>query len=199
MLTVKNVLGEDFDLCCKRLCSNIREQDYIPDIIIGVLTGGGYVGRKVFKEFEAFNQPIFYKEIKLQRKSTKAKSDSKVRKIFKILPYSVLNIMRILEMELLELKAKSRCGTIDLDEETIALLKHGGMKVLLVDDAIDTGMTLKIVKNFLVNQFNETNDIKIAVVTSTNRHPVMEADFFLYNRVLIRFPWASDVKESCNY
>jgi len=185
------------------LCSNIREQDYIPDIIIGVLTGGGYVGRKVFKEFEAFNQPIFYKEIKLQRKSTKAKSDSKVRKIFKILPYSVLNIMRILEMELLELKAKfvkpSRCGTIDLDEETIALLKHGGMKVLLVDDAIDTGMTLKIVKNFLVNQFNETNDIKIAVVTSTNRHPVMEADFFLYNRVLIRFPWASDVKESCNY
>lgn len=106
-------------------------------------------------------------------------------------------------MELLELKAKfvkpSRCGTIDLDEETIALLKHGGMKVLLVDDAIDTGMTLKIVKNFLVNQFNETNDIKIAVVTSTNRHPVMEADFFLYNRVLIRFPWASDVKESCNY
>ena len=200
MLTVKNVLGEDFDLCCKRLCSNIREQDYIPDIIIGVLTGGGYVGRKVFKEFEAFNQPIFYKEIKLQRKSTKAKSDSK---IFKILPYSVLNIMRILEMELLELKAKfvkpSRCGTIDLDEETIALLKHGGMKVLLVDDAIDTGMTLKIVKNFLVNQFNETNDIKIAVVTSTNRHPVMEADFFLYNRVLIRFPWASDVKESCNY
>ena len=203
MLTVKNVLGEDFDLCCKRLCSNIREQDYIPDIIIGVLTGGGYVGRKVFKEFEAFNQPIFYKEIKLQRKSTKAKSDSKVRKIFKILPYSVLNIMRILEMELLELKAKfvkpSRCGTIDLDEETIALLKHGGMKVLLVDDAIDTGMTLKIVKNFLVNQFNETNDIKIAVVTSTNRNPVMVADFFLYNRVLIRFPWASDVKESSNY
>ena len=43
------------------------------------------------------------------------------------------------------------------------------------------------------------HDIKIAVVTSTNRHPVMEADFFLYNRVLIRFPWASDVKESCNY
>ena len=190
-------------ICAVKGCARIREQDYIPDIIIGVLTGGGYVGRKVFKEFEAFNQPIFYKEIKLQRKSTKAKSDSKVRKIFKILPYSVLNIMRILEMELLELKAKfvkpSRCGTIDLDEETIALLKHGGMKVLLVDDAIDTGMTLKIVKNFLVNQFNETNDIKIAVVTSTNRHPVMEADFFLYNRVLIRFPWASDVKESCNY
>ncbi len=77
-------------ICAVKGCARIyREQDYIPDIIIGVLTGGGYVGRKVFKEFEAFNQPIFYKEIKLQRKSTKAKSDSKVRKIFKILPYSV--------------------------------------------------------------------------------------------------------------
>lgn len=61
MLTVKNVLGGDFDLCCKRLCSNIREQGYIPDIIIGVLTGGGYVGRKVFKEFETFNQSFIKK------------------------------------------------------------------------------------------------------------------------------------------
>lgn len=37
--------------------------------------------------------------------------------------------------------------------------------------------------------------IKIAVITVTTPHPIIDADFYLYhNRVLVRFPWSNDVK-----
>ena len=38
--------------------------------------------------------------------------------------------------------------------------------------------------------------IKIAVITVTTPHPIIDADFYLYhNRVLVRFPWSNDVKK----
>ncbi len=67
-------------------------------------------------------------------------------------------------------------------------------KILLVDDAIDTGSTVLAIKNF-INSVNQNSTVKIAVLTTTHKEPYIEADFALYNRVLLRCPWAEDYKE----
>lgn len=202
MLKVKNVLGTDFDLCCEELGKQIKNQGFSPNLIIGVLTGGGYVGHNLYNYFRKDNPHLLYKETKLQRGSTKLKSKSNIKIILKQLPYTILNIIRILEVEILELKAKfitpSRYGTLKLDSETIKFLKEGNKNVLIVDDCIDTGMTLKIIKDYISKEFNESNNIKLAVITTAHRHPIITADFSLYNRVLIRFPWAYDTKSNCH-
>lgn len=198
MFTVKNALGKDFDSCCSMLCDKIKQKDYSPDIVIGVLTGGGYVGRLVYRNLSLLGYNILYKEIKLQRRSTRAKSQSHIGFLLKHLPYVCLDALRILEVELLEFKAKFiepiRCGNVVFDEETDSFLRQGYKKVLIVDDCIDTGITLKIIKDLIQKRYGSTNDIKIAVITTAHRHPVINADFSLYNRVLIRFPWAFDAK-----
>lgn len=201
MLKVKNALGADFELCCEQLGKQIKDQGFKPDLIIGVLTGGGYVGRNLYNYLKKDNPQLLYKETKLQRGSTKLKSKSNIKIFLKKLPYSFLNIIRILEVEILELKAKfitpSRYGTLELDKESINFLKEGNKNVLIVDDCIDTGMTLKIIKDYISKEFNQSNDIKLAVITTAHRHPIVTADFSLYNRVLIRFPWAYDTKSNC--
>lgn len=112
----------------------------------------------------------------------------------------IIYIMRIVEVELLELKAKvtkpHRYGTISLDSEIQQILSEKGKRILIIDDCIDTGWTLKLIKEYLENNFPD-NEIKIAVFTTAHRRPIIKADFQLYNRTLIRFPWAYDAK-SCN-
>lgn len=196
MVKVKNMLGTNFSIGCTELACKIHESGFNPDLVIGVLTGGGYVGRNVYKRLGLTT--ALYKEIKLQRGSTKAKKKSHVERILRHLPYALLNIMRIFEVELLELRAQvvkpQRYGEVCFDKETDALLSSGGKRILIVDDCIDTGMTLKTIKDVITKRYGESNVIKIAVITTAHRHPVVNADYSLYNRILVRFPWAFDVK-----
>lgn len=196
MIRVINMLGDDFSIGCKDLANKVNKDSFTPDLVIGVLTGGGYVGRIVHENL--CTNTALYKEIKLQRGSTKAKKKSHVERVLRRLSYAVLNLMRIAEVEVLELKARfikpKRYGTINFDEETAFLLRQGCKRVLIVDDCIDTGMTLKIIKDIIVERYGKTNDIRIAVITTAHRHPVISADYSLYKRLLVRFPWAFDVK-----
>jgi hypoxanthine phosphoribosyltransferase len=199
MLTVINALGKDFVSCCHSLCNEVKKDGFVPDLAIGVLTGGGYIGREMIDGLNKINPQMLYKEIKLQRGSTKAKDKSHIHKILKRMPYPVLNLLRIIEVEVLELKSRIikpiRYGSITLDQETKDLLKKGKKNILLIDDCIDTGMTLKIIKDELIKEFGNAITIKVAVVTTAHRHPVIKADYSLYNRILIRFPWANDTKK----
>lgn len=196
-MKVINLLGQDFHLACENLSFKIKE-NFVPNVIIGVLTGGGIIGREIFSTFE--NIPnCHYTEVKLQRGTTKVKEVSNAKKILKHLPEWILNIMRIIEVELLELKAKfikpHRYGTISLDDDIQQILLKKGKRILIIDDCIDTGWTLKLIKEYIEMHF-PGNEIKIAVFTTAHRKPVIRADFQLYNRTLIRFPWAYDTKSS---
>lgn len=196
-MKVINLLGHDFNRACQSLALKVGET-YHPDILIGILTGGGYIGREMYKFLRDFNDEVTYTEIKLQRGSTKAKEASHLKSILNLLPQKVLDFLRMLEVEFLEIKAKivkpNRYGTIAFPENIILQLSQGERKILLVDDCIDTGYTLKIIKEYIENKY-PNNIIKIAVVTTAHRHPVINADFQLYKRVLIRFPWAYDTKK----
>ena len=195
-MKVKTLYTEYFNKECLLLGHDIFA-DYDPDVIIGVLNGGGYVGRQIV---QVSPKETTYVEVKIQRDGTTKKEKGLIHRILQSLPYGVLNILRILESIVLEYKSKKnntkRKGTIKLPDNVVSFLSDGeNKKVLLVDDAIDSGATLLLIKQYLMSKF-ENIDVKIAVITITTKQPLVVADYYrYYNRTLIRFPWSNDIKK----
>lgn len=196
-MRVNTLLGDDFIKSCTFL-SDIIAKDYRPDIVIGVLTGGGYVGREISNNLKAISKHL-YTEIRIQRKDTKKKEQGVLHKILQVLPYFMLNWLRMAEMLYEDVKAKKynpkREGIVVFPDEVCACLKKGNSKVLVVDDAIDTGATLKLIYDYIKDNYPSA-DVRIAVITVTSNHPLIDADYCLFHdRTLVRFPWSNDVKK----
>lgn len=168
------------------------------DVILGIRRGGSIVCDAFCRHFpkSAFDIRC---DVSLQRPSTKRKSAA-FGKLLRFLPYPVLNLLRIAEAKMLELRSNNRQPPALPD----ARLPHGlkavleneeHPKILIIDDAIDSGNTLYAVKTTLMN-LNPLAQVKVAVITVTSDHTRVKEDFTLYhNRTLIRFPWSSDYKK----
>lgn len=199
-MKVLTFLGKDFDNLCRQLASFVLDKNFSPDIVVGILTGGGIIGRISYEEFckKIEKHPVCYTEVKLQRPSSISKSKNHVGNVLSKLPIWLLNLLRIAEVVYYEIKVRfikpKREGMLKIDASIDAMLKEGGKKVLLIDDCIDTGYTLKIIKDYFMFHY-PGNDFRIAVATVSHCHPVVLPDYQLYNRVLLRFPWANDVKK----
>ena len=196
-MKVITLLGSDFSESCLLLSQKI-DKEYNPDLVIGVLTGGGYVGREIFKTLSGMPDRK-YAEIKIQRPDTKQKENGLLKLVLKYSPTFLLNWLRMLESVVLEKKARKhnpkRSGTIVIPSDINSFLKESPKNILLVDDAIDSGATLNLLKEYLELHYNNAA-IKIAVITVTTPHPIIDADFCLYHdRVLVRFPWSNDIKK----
>jgi len=68
----------------------------------------------------------------------------------------------------------------------------GAQRVLVVDDAVDSGVTLATVLRLLRESSPPDTQFRSAVVTVTLAQPLAEPDFVLYRGVLCRFPWSFD-------
>ena len=101
-MKVKTLYTEDFNKECLLLGHDIFA-DYDPDVIIGVLNGGGYVGRQIV---QVSPKETTYVEVKIQRDGTTKKEKGLIHRILQSLPYGILNILRILESIVLEYKSK---------------------------------------------------------------------------------------------
>ncbi len=171
--------AETFKHECKRLESAVSFSGFKPDLIISIRTGGFYVGEEMFAD-------VTHTSVKLQRPSTKAKG-TKLRKIIKNLPRPILDGIRIAESWWLEHKeASPRTVTFTLPEA------GNFRKILIVDDAVDSGATLLAVIE-QTRQIAPEADVRSAVITQTTLSPLTKPDYTLYdNQTLIRFPWSLD-------
>lgn len=196
-MKVVTLLDKGFDETCRDLAVQV-DASYNPDLIIGVLTGGGYVGQRVYQYF-AGSGAVSYAEINIERGTTGIKRMFGLRRMLRRLPVWLLNILRIVEVLMLEVKARvivpKRSGEIVLSPEITKSLREGDKRVLVVDDCVDTGATLLKVSEHLKAHFPSSNELKFAVITKAHRKVLLEVDFFLFNRVLIRFPWSMDNKK----
>lgn len=170
--------------------------DIIPDIVVEVLSAGGYLG-KAIKVDEKFNKAQ-YKQIKIQRRREYIKQSIVFRTLLKILPYIILNRLRLYESK----KAKNSIRALNLDElqkdnisfDHLGFSHQKSVKnILIIDDAIDTGRTMFIIKNSLQKQFPKAN-IKTAIISWTLENSIIKPDFYIYKNVLVRFPWSKDYK-----
>ena len=177
----------------KELFSNI-EGDF--DLVIGILNGGGYLLDE-FKKHNT-NSSTLFKTIKIQRESTSSiKSNSIVKLILKVLPYSILDRLRLNEHKVQ--KEKPFLITEDFSNSLVYSnlydLKNPKeiKRVLILDDALDSGKTMNKVINTCKSICNAA-EIETAVIVWTNLESLIRPEYYLYKENLLRFPWSLDYK-----
>ena len=138
---------------------------------------------------------IPFLSVKVQRSIETFKTNIVFKYLVKLLPYFVLNRLRIYESAKAR-KLKSKMSLTELSKININLNyspKQSVKNILIVDDAVDTGRTMYLVKNNLKKQFPEAS-VKIAVLSWTMEDSIVKPDFYIFKNVLVRFPWSKDYK-----
>lgn len=183
---------------CSQLSLRVKAESIDPSLIIGIQHGGAEVARLMRNDFPE----AAYCEVRLSRPSSQQKSQGLTQRLLRSMPVWLCNVLRIVESRVNEWRSKGkepvRIGEIHLPDDVASLLKDLGEKatVLLVDDAIDTGATIRQARLQLLEQFPAIT-LRVAVITVTIPHPICDADFCLYhNRTLCRFPWSNDYRSN---
>lgn len=188
VITLNN---EAFIKSCSELVSKIKVK---PDLLVGILNGGGYVFYEVKRELNS--DTIDFKSVKLQR-SNWIKNISLLKTTLRLLPYKITNKLRIIESG----KARKSIDSFNLNGLTNQYLSFFSNEevrptpsnILILDDAIDTGKTMLAVKNKLTSLFPDSQ-IKVAVISWTIEKSIIKPDYFVFKNVLVRFPWSKDYK-----
>lgn len=169
------------------------------DAIIGIRRGGSFVRDAFCRTFPTALCGERH-DVTLQRPGTRRKGGLTAR-ILKCLPLKMLDLMRMAESRLLSFrdahKREAEKPHVSMDSELTAIVTdRKNPRILLIDDAIDSGRTLSAVIATLKNM-NPSAEVETAVITETTDSPAVKADYTIYrNRTLIRFPWSNDYKKT---
>ncbi len=185
-----------FEDACSELASKVFS-DITPLAVIGIKSGGYIVAENVLKVARESIPQLTLFGVSASRTTSQIKKKVKIYRFFKLLPVPVLNAMRLVEhlvlsVQMLFCKHNNRHVTIDSDLETYIKNLSEGV-VLVVDDAIDSGSTIKSVLDDL-NKINPQISYYVAVLVVTQSSPLVQPCASLYENVLLRFPWANDFK-----
>lgn len=177
-----------FEESCRRLGALVVNSDFTPDLIVGIRRGGEYVAWGLHVCFPHASLV----SVSLQRPSTHKKHY--LGSFLRFFPQWILDMMRIVEARWLARHPKRAC-----DMEPVALpvslQKLGTKRVLLVDDAVDSGVTMYRIVMALRSE-NPKIDLRTAAITVTTDDPIVRPDWALYNNgILIRFPWSMDARK----
>jgi hypoxanthine phosphoribosyltransferase len=182
---------QSFSNTCEELASKI---DFRPDLVVGILNGGGYV----VNELKQNNyKQAYFKLINFKRK-TGFMDFFASPFILSLFPNKILNKLRTYKA----INAKKSIRDINLEElsnfklnfKLDESLKKNVNSILIIDDAIDTGRVMFVVKNNLIDLF-PTSQIKTAVISWTIENSIEKPDYYIFKNVLVRFPWSKDYKQ----
>jgi hypoxanthine phosphoribosyltransferase len=186
---------QDFDEACGTLMRRV-EMDFAPDLMVGIQTGGMVVARSMADATVA-RLPVF--PVTSRRAGTGAKARLPLlREVLTVLPRWVVDRLRRAEYRLLIASRGRRRPDQWVDRsEAEAVAAHcnrgsGRPRILIVDDAVDSGATLAAVLRTLREMCPEDTVIRSAAITQTMPNPLVRPDYVLFHRTLCRFPWSFD-------
>lgn len=178
---------------CRQLMTEVVASGYEPDVVVAVERAGVFVAK-------AMNIGDFY-TVRCSREGSKTKKGG-LGNVLRYLPSFVNVMLRKLEYRLLQWRDKSvnyQPRIVEMSSKLKTALVQGGRKILIVDDAVDSGRSLRSVVDEL-EKLNPDNEIRTAVITVTRPETVCNPDYTLFsNQTLIRFPWAADRRPVWNY
>lgn len=181
---------KQFSETCQRLAQSVLT--LCPeglDLIIAIPQGGRFVAKEVMQ----YLPTCHYAEIKLQRPSTRHKTD-RLKKILPGLPTWLLDALRVAESYILQCKRKE-VPRVELPSGTIP---QGCKSVLIIDDSVDSGSTLLAVKR-AIESTKPGVKIITAVVAVTTPHPLIQPNIKAINdTVLVRYHWSTDYKPTAD-
>lgn len=169
---------------------NLIKKDYSYDCVIFVAKGSYLIGRDLAKYNDT---PLL--EIRAKRRG------GKIKKIISPLLQFIPKKMK------LKLRSKEVNSNYH-DENSERFVVYDELiysnykkikKILLVDDSIDTGNTLKAVLRNLKDYFKDA-EIKVAALNVFDKSKrLVNTDFTLYENTILIGPWSNDSKEHSKY
>lgn len=184
-----------FATACAHLMQQVLDH-HRPDLLVGIRTGGLVVAEAMAR---ALAEPIPVMPLTCRRAATGVKARIKLLpRLLAALPQPVVDRLRWLEHRLLSTRRRAKVKPQQIDHAEAAaigaFLALGDVapRVLVVDDAVDSGVTLATVLDLLRQACPPHTEFRTAVVTVTLAQPLVEPDFLLYRGVLCRFPWSFD-------
>jgi hypoxanthine phosphoribosyltransferase len=195
---VLNLDAAAFDQACSELL-DLASRDQRPDALIAIPTGGLVVGRSMAK-VAGGHLPIL--SLTCRRPSSKLKpGGSVVRRMVSGLPRPVVDRLRLAEHAILTRRAAPSPAAPYrfVDDEVDVLVRWMAAaprppRLLIVDDAVDSGATLSQVMDAVQRHAPSGARIQSAAITVTTDRPLIRPDFTLFNRQLCRFPWSLDAR-----
>jgi hypoxanthine phosphoribosyltransferase len=195
-LLTRTLGPEAFEAACGDLVRMV-EHDYAPALLVGVRTGGLVVAEAMAG---LTSPPLPVLPLTCRRPATSFKSNFPgLRPLLSALPESLLNALRRAEHRMVSGHRRAVRPTETNLAEAIAIgnwvrVSPRGARVLVVDDAVDSGVTLATVLRTLRAACPNDITLRTAVITVTTRDPAVAPDYALYRNVLCRFPWSFDAR-----
>jgi hypoxanthine phosphoribosyltransferase len=187
--------GARFAAACADLM-RLVEKDYAPTLLIGIRTGGLIVAEAMG---EAAARPVPILPLTCRRTTTDAKSRLPLlRTLLGNLPRPVVDMLRRMEHRVLTSGVPPHERRREVDQMELAAITRklgtldAASRVLVVDDAVDSGATLATVLRLLTGVFAASGEVRSAAITQTLEDPVIRPDYLLFRRTLCRFPWSFD-------
>lgn len=164
----------------RALAQKVEDSGYVPDHMLYVERVGLFLGCDMASYFNCSISGIH-----ASRSGASVKSKLKV--LLRFLPRWVTHYLRGLEI-------KSNIHGIQKEREVHVegAWPPKDKKLLIVDDAVDTGSSLKAIADFLISHGYDPCNLKTAVLTVTHHNPVVRPDFTLFENVGFAFPWSYD-------
>lgn len=189
-MRVITVNDKELQMLCSQLKSMIADSGYGFDTIIAIARGGVLLAEKMYSD------NFFI--VSCRRGSTALKSGI-LNKIIRRLPLRINNMLRESESRLSYISHKvlpHHLKEVSIDDKLRNHLQQNKRKVLIVDDASDSGHTILSVVMAL-RKIAPDNEYRTAVITETQTDSVYNNDYAIFrNCTLIRFPWAPDAAKS---
>lgn len=180
------------ELSLENLCdeciawANTIKNEFQPDLIVYIAKGGYLIG-KAFQE--VFNCRMI--GVDAERSGNKLKEF--LTPVLSHLPKKLLNIARNVEMKSgVHNQHAERSVVFHTCGETD---KKSVKKILIVDDAVDTGHSLKAVAEKVKGRYPNA-EIKLAALNVWRQsESVVRCDYFKYQDTILRTPMSKDSKE----
>ena len=176
---------EEFERATQRLFLEIMATELWPELIVGIAHGGEEVVNSLSQYFPDARVCI----VKCRRPVSRNKK--LLSPILRYLPSRINILLRQIEARINTIRPDDKRELEKGIDDSLTTL-YDMPKVLIVDDAVDSGQTLKTVVNEVIRVWPKAR-IWTAALTVTTEHPTIRPNIVLYKEpTLIRFPWSAD-------
>ncbi len=184
-----------FDRACRELVERARRDGFEPDCIVGIESGGAIVAEHACR---ACHDGVLFLTCRLQRPTTAGKRKSKLVHALRYMPYVLSNNLRRIEDVVLARrnakKGNRPLPRIDVDAMMAEISARGARRVLILDDAVDSGVTMLALLAALEPLRSTGVTIRTAAINVSRSDARFWPDYNIHSEVLCRFPWSHDAR-----
>lgn len=177
-----------FERSCQRLEHLVSQQGWRPDLVVGIASGGAVVAANMFRGRR-------HATVECHRAGTGDKRRSpRLMSLIRRSPLWLRDLLRMAEARVLGARRRHEVTEPVVPPEAAEAIGKA-VFILIVDDACDSGATLRAVRDRIQSLCQERVILKTAVITVTTDNPAIRPDYALYrDKTLIRFPWSMDMR-----